>query len=165
MIKKENLTQKVANTIRNEYLSAREINYGEFLPAERDLSLRFNVSRVTIRLSLKQLVNSGILEVVPQKGYRFIRSSISQNITSIAYIVDSVKPGEPLDQISEQIMTAINRILMQRNQRMLSIGIKGISLDDVFFNYLKASNVQGILLDCNLPEVIKTICKSNLEGD
>ena len=162
MIKKENLTQKVANTIRNEFLSAREVNHGEFLPAERELAERFNVSRVTIRLSLKQLVNNGILEVVPQKGYRFIKSAFSQNITSIAYIVDSVKPGEPLDQISEQIMTAINRILMQRNQRMLSIGIKGISPDVAFFNKLKESNVQGILLDCNLPEVIKAVCKCNL---
>jgi LacI family transcriptional regulator len=162
VIKKESLTQKVANTIRNEFLSARETNPGEFLPAERELAERFNVSRVTIRLSLKQLVNNGILEVVPKKGYRFIKPAFLQKITSIAYIVDSVKPGEPLDKISEQIMTAINRILMQRNQRMLSIGIKGISPDIAFFNKLKESNVQGILLDCNQPEVIKTVCKCNL---
>lgn len=154
MKKKETLTQKVANAIKNDLLSSREINHGEFLPPERELALQFNVSRVTIRLSLKLLVKNGILEVVPQKGYRFIRELDSVSMGILAYVIDTIKPGESLDPISEQILTAFNRILIVKQQQMLSIGIKGVLPDITFFQNLKKQNIKAIILDCNRPDVI-----------
>ncbi len=162
LIRKETLTQKVAAAIRNELLSSKRINQGEYLPAERDLAEQFKVSRVTIRLSLKMLVKNGILEVMPQKGYRLARVVSAKSQGSYAYIVDSTKPGEPLDQISEQIMGSLNRIILQKNQQMLSIGIKGVVPNASFFENLINSNVQGILLDSSQPEVIDAVSKLNI---
>jgi len=146
LIRKETLTQKVAAAIRNELLSSKRINQGEYLPAERDLAEQFKVSRVTIRLSLKMLVKNGILEVIPQKGYRLARVVNAKSQGSYAYIADSTKPGEPLDPISEQIMGSLNRIILQKNLQMLSIGIKGVIPNASFFENLINSNVQGIFL-------------------
>jgi GntR family transcriptional regulator of arabinose operon len=160
--RKETLTQKVAAAIRNELLSAKKINQGEYLPAERELAEQFKVSRVTVRLSLKQLVNSGILEVIPQKGYRLARVINAKSRGSLAYVVDTIKPGEKLDQTSEQIMSAMNRILLQKNQQMLSVGIKGVLPNTSFFENLINSNVQGIILDSNQPEVVQAAIKCNI---
>lgn len=162
MKKKETLTQKVANAIRNDLLSSREINHGEFLPPERELAEQFKVSRVTVRLSLKQLMKNGILEVIPQKGYRFVRIPSAQSLGSLAYVIDTIKPGEPLDPISEQIMASLNRILMQKQQQMLSIGIKGVLPDVSFFKKLKEQNIQGIILDCGQTEVITAASQCNM---
>lgn len=162
MKRKETLTQKVAVAIRNELLSAKKINQGEYLPAERELAEQFKVSRVTVRLSLKQLVNNGILEVIPQKGYRLARIINSKSQGSLAYVVDTIKPGETLDQTSEQIMSSLNRILLHKNQQMLSIGIKGVLPNDSFFENLINSNVQGIVLDSSQPEIIEAASKCNI---
>ncbi len=162
LIRKETLTQKVAVAIRNELLSSKRINQGEYLPAERELAEQFKVSRVTVRLSLKQLVKSGILEVMPQKGYRLARVVNSKSQGSLAYVVDTIKPGEALDQTSEQIMGALNRILLQKNQQMLSIGVKGVLPSASFFENLTSSNVQGIILDSSQPEIVAAASKCNI---
>jgi len=45
---------------------------GEFLPSERELSRRFEVSRLTLRKGLADLVRKGVLESVPGAGNRVV---------------------------------------------------------------------------------------------
>lgn len=152
---KETLTLKVANKIQNELLNSREISPGEYLPAERDLAKQFKVSRVTIRQSLKKLTSKGLLDVVPYKGYRFIKPMPDKkDLGSLAYLVNTIKPNEPLDKTSEQIIAAFNRILLQQNQQMLSMGIKDIEANDSLLKKLKISNVKAIALDCDRPDFV-----------
>lgn len=157
---KETLTIKVANKIQNELLTSREINPGEYLPAERDLAEQFKVSRVTIRQSLKNLTSKGILDVVPYKGYKYVRPSTNKKeLGSLAYLVNAIKPNEPLDQTSEQIIAAFNRILLQQNRQMLSMGIKDVEANNALLKKLKKSNVKAIAIDCDRPEFVDAASK------
>ena len=56
----ENLTGKLLDRFK-ELLAAGDIVPGERLPAERELAVRFGVSRSSLRQALKVLENMGIL--------------------------------------------------------------------------------------------------------
>jgi DNA-binding FadR family transcriptional regulator len=60
---KINLAQKTANEISRLILETGEFGPGQKIPNENDLSVRFGVSRTTLRESIKTLAAGGILEV------------------------------------------------------------------------------------------------------
>ena len=53
-------------------IKAGQYKVGEFLPSERELSRRFEVSRLTLRKGLADLVRKGVLESVPGAGNRVV---------------------------------------------------------------------------------------------
>ena len=53
--------EEIAAQIRGE-LAAGRLKSGERLPAERDLAVRFGVSRNTLREALRSLENAGLLQ-------------------------------------------------------------------------------------------------------
>jgi len=58
------VSHEIAATLRNEILRG-QYRVGERLPSERDLSVRFNVSRGAVREALSQLEQQGITETQP----------------------------------------------------------------------------------------------------
>lgn len=63
----EALYQRIANHVRDLIVS-EQLQPGERLPAERELSLRFEISRSTLRQALTALVQSGHLHAVRGRG-------------------------------------------------------------------------------------------------
>jgi LacI family transcriptional regulator len=63
----ETLTEKFATRLRKEIQAGRWVDRP--LPSERELSGKYQVSRVTIRRSLKQLCGENLVEARPGKGY------------------------------------------------------------------------------------------------
>lgn len=47
--------------IIKQRIDLEEYRIGETIPSERELSLQFNVSRMTVRQAITNLVNSGLL--------------------------------------------------------------------------------------------------------
>jgi GntR family transcriptional regulator len=61
-------------------IKAGEWKPGEFLPAERDLSESFNVSRVTIRQALDNLILEGIIKKIKAKGTVVSKPKIEEQL-------------------------------------------------------------------------------------
>ena len=53
-------------------INSGEFPNGTFLPSERDLALEYQVSRITIRAGLKQLLEKHLLQTESTKGYRVL---------------------------------------------------------------------------------------------
>lgn len=51
-----------------ELINSKNLRHGEKIPTESELGELFNVSRITIRRAIKELVEEGIIEVIRGKG-------------------------------------------------------------------------------------------------
>ena len=65
---KPNLTEKVCEFLTNK-IGRGFYKPGDLIPSERELAEIINVSRVTVRRGLKQLIDEGLLESKSKKGY------------------------------------------------------------------------------------------------
>jgi GntR family transcriptional repressor for pyruvate dehydrogenase complex len=66
-VKSDRLFEKVTSQIEQRILDG-DLQAGDKLPSERDLSKQFQVSRLVIRESLRVLANKGLVEVISGKG-------------------------------------------------------------------------------------------------
>jgi len=57
----------LVNTIRDEITSGQRAP-GEFLPSEREFSKQYNLSNLTVRKGLEQLVAEGLIDKIPRVG-------------------------------------------------------------------------------------------------
>lgn len=78
-VKKQKLADIVSNRLL-EMFQMGEFEPGQKLPAERDLSLRFGVSRASLRDAIRQLELLGYLEVRQGDG-TFVRAPDGQTLT------------------------------------------------------------------------------------
>ncbi|MEA4909208.1 MAG: GntR family transcriptional regulator [Anaerolineaceae bacterium] len=77
------LYYQVAQVLRRQ-VETGELNPGEYIPTEKDLQLRFNVSRATVRQAINELVYAGILERQRSKGTLVARIPIEENVFGLA---------------------------------------------------------------------------------
>ena len=66
-IRRESLVTQVLNVVRHELPRYQRF---EWLPGERVLCDRFQISRTTLRAVLAQLQRRGLITAVPRRGYR-----------------------------------------------------------------------------------------------
>lgn len=64
----ENLSQRIAETLKKMIVEEHRYNYGEKLPNENELSQELGVSRSTLREAIKTLISNGVLVVKRGKG-------------------------------------------------------------------------------------------------
>ncbi len=76
-------SSEIAELIRTAILSG-ELNYKERLPSERDLSETYSVARGTIRESLNQLEDEGLVQTRPGSGTYIIKTHSGLKDPSIA---------------------------------------------------------------------------------
>ena len=62
------LTEKVLREVRAD-IGAGTLETGRYLPSERELCRQLGVSRFTVRAALSALVEEGLLERRPSRGY------------------------------------------------------------------------------------------------
>ena len=65
-----------------KYIENNKLEIGEFLPSERELVEKFNVSRITIRKSLDFLMSEGLIKKVKGKGSIIAAPKIEEQILS-----------------------------------------------------------------------------------
>ncbi len=96
------LKHKIIEMIENE-----EVKEGEAIPSEYELVAQNNVSRITVRRTIDELVNEGYLYRVHGKGTFVKGNSLKQDLISMASCTDAIKnlgltPGRKV--ISQQII-------------------------------------------------------------
>ncbi len=81
-MQKENLSQRIADTLKRMIVEEHIYNYGEKLPNENELSQELGISRTTLREAIRTLISMGVLEVKRGKG-TFVAEQINQYADSI----------------------------------------------------------------------------------
>ncbi len=76
-MQKENLSQRIAETLKKMIVEEHIYNYGEKLPNENELSQKLGVSRTTLREAIRTLISNGVLEVKRGKG-TYVAEEIDQ---------------------------------------------------------------------------------------
>ncbi|MBQ8767775.1 MAG: FadR family transcriptional regulator [Clostridia bacterium] len=76
-MQKENLSQRIADTLKKMIVEDHIYNYGEKLPNENELSQELGISRTTLREAIRTLISDGVLVVKRGKG-TFVAEKIDQ---------------------------------------------------------------------------------------
>ena len=79
----ENLSQRIAETLKKMIVEEHKYNYGEKLPNENELSQELGVSRSTLREAIKTLISNGVLVVKRGKG-----TYVSEQFDQYAHEID-----------------------------------------------------------------------------
>jgi len=83
------LYRQVQKAIR-EAITDRSLQPDDALPAERELSLAFGVSRITIRKAIEGLVNQGVLDSHHGSG-TFVRSKVEKNFAQLTSFSEEMR--------------------------------------------------------------------------
>lgn len=122
------IANKLALVIKDEQLAA-----GQRLPAERDLSSKFDVSRQTIREALIALEISGLVEIKPGSGVYVLKSDkiksslISEDapgpleIMEARKVLESQATGLAAERISNEELLQLKSFLDQIH-KLLNLG-------------------------------------------
>src|SRR6201986_665186 len=84
------LYARVEETIAAE-IAQGEYRPGDQLPAEDELLERFQVSRITVRRAIQNLVRRGLLEIRRELGTFVLSPRIEAELTKLTGFVDDMK--------------------------------------------------------------------------
>ncbi len=73
---------KLADIIEDR-INTGELKKGQLIPSERELCKIYNMSRITVRMAIDELVRQGKLEKVQGKGTYVLSKSIIQNLGNV----------------------------------------------------------------------------------
>jgi GntR family transcriptional regulator len=105
-----------------------DLKAGDQLPTEDDLIARFEVSRITVRRAIQNLVNRGLVEVRRGKGTFVAAPKITQELTELSGFVEDMhalgrKPTARV--ISKEVVTAdadvASHLALTRGERVVRI--------------------------------------------
>jgi DNA-binding LacI/PurR family transcriptional regulator len=106
------LTNRVVSLIR-EMVGAGKLAPGQYVPSERDLAEKLDVSRVTVRRGFDQLVRDGFLAREPGRGYcvpkpgTFSHTRSGQGRTAIVFIHDHTEAELAAGTYHAQMWTGV----------------------------------------------------------
>jgi GntR family transcriptional regulator len=84
------LYAKVESVLASEILDGT-LAAGDQIPTEDELILRFDVSRITIRRAIQNLVNRGLVEIRRGKGTFVATPQITQELTELTGFVEDMR--------------------------------------------------------------------------
>jgi GntR family transcriptional repressor for pyruvate dehydrogenase complex len=107
-LKSQRLYQQLADNIKAQILHG-ELESGNKLPNERDLSEKFGVSRTVVREAMKALAQEGLIEVQPGRGTYVVyqtMDAVKRSLGNLA-IFDKEQHWEDLVQVREMFEPGI----------------------------------------------------------
>lgn len=93
------LYEKIVEQIEERIVSG-ELKIGDQLPAERDLAIRFGVSRTAVREAVKALHQKGLVEIIPGRG-TFISDLTSDAVRHSLGFITKIGAGEGHKNLTE----------------------------------------------------------------
>ena len=121
------LYSRVETVLANE-IADGPLKVGEQLPTEDSLIARFDVSRITVRRAIQNLVSRGLIEIRRGKGTFVAAPKIAQELTELSGFVEDMRAvgRKPTARvISKEIVTANTTVAAQlaltKGQRVVRI--------------------------------------------
>jgi GntR family transcriptional regulator len=149
-----------------------EFKIGDAIPSEKDLCKRYVVSRMTVRLAIKELVNEGLLVRSAGKGTFVCKPSVEQNLHKLtSFTEDMISRGfEPSSVIVSQevvpgkdIKRIAEKLRLDDNDRIIKT--MRLRLADGQPMAIETTHIPYILCPALLKEdLVKGSIKKILEG-
>ncbi len=121
------LYSRVETVLANE-IADGALKVGEQLPTEDSLITRFEVSRITVRRAIQNLVNRGLVEIRRGKGTFVAAPKITQELTELSGFVEDMRAvgRKPTARVlSKEIVSADTTVAAQlaltKGQRVVRI--------------------------------------------
>jgi GntR family transcriptional regulator len=130
--------------VRNE-IEEGKLKAGDMIPSERDYSERFDVSRMTVRQAITNLVNQGYLYRVKGKGTFVQAPKIEQKLQGLTSFTEEMK-AKGLTPSSQILFFNIVHAMKPFSLEL------GLSINDQVFQ------VKRLRLADQVPMAVETIC-------
>ena len=130
-------------------IGSGQLKEGDKLPSERELCQFHQVSRVSIRRAIAELVLSGVLETIPGKG-TFVKKRMLRprhRMGTIA-LIRCIRPGRPSSVTSDvfypTIFSGIEAVAAARNVHCIVLSLNEDSPDQAHLDQL-AEKIDGVI--------------------
>lgn len=152
------LLEKFTNGMQNDFGNGK-YTADEILPAIRTLADQYSVSRNTVQLGLRELVEKGFLTLIPKVGYR-VKSELPSKLTSglIAYVAFDIKITDTKSLFLPFFMDGL-RYYGDRNAfSVVNISTNQKSFQEIV-NELVQLNVAGVIISSYFKELVEELMK------
>jgi LacI family transcriptional regulator len=143
-------------------IAAGKVGAGQFLPSERELAERHELTRKTVRRALKSLEAEGVIATVPRCGYRVLpRDGRSAGAAPAAYVCELPEGMDRLTGRYQAQLAEFHRAADRRGWPLLAAGTRGKSRAETLAQ-LSAARAAGAILDTADRELIQAIMRSGI---
>src|SRR6202020_2327023 len=127
-VSQEALLYSRVETVLASEIADGDLKVGDQLPTEDSLIARFEVSRITVRRAIQNLVGRGLVEIRRGKGTFITAPKITQELTELSGFVEDMhalgrKPTARL--ISKEVVTAdatvASHLALTKGERVVRI--------------------------------------------
>lgn len=121
------LSYDIAEDIQ-KYIFENNLNHEDKIPSERELSEKYNVTRVTLRNGLQRLIDQGVIYNVPNSGYFVSQKKILRDASnyffpkSDIFLKDLNYSKHALDLSKVNINLSSSKILIQDIDNIIENG-------------------------------------------
>src|ERR1700723_4341737 len=133
-VSQESLLYSRVETVLASEIVDGALNVGDQLPTEDSLIARFEVSRITVRRAIQNLVSRGLVEIRRGKGTFVAAPKITQELTELSGFVEDMhalgrKPTARV--IGKEIVTADTTVAghfaLTKGERVVRIRRRGLA--------------------------------------
>ena len=139
--------RSMINRIR-EYIYTEAGGEGQFL-SEREIAQKFDLKRGAVREILLSLEGEGVLERIPQKGYRYVRCDDSdpRSVEAVRYVVEREAVRKALTARTREDLVRLALILEDLDRFAAAKELEGFSRTDLeFHEQLVAASHDNMLI-------------------
>lgn len=154
------LVANTANKIQADFFISDE-NNNVFLPPERVLTERYDVSRSTMRRSLALLKNNGYIRPEHGRGYRILKKDTAKKIPRIAILQATDKVAISNRRTSQEIIDAMQRQSLKRKWQVLSIDVSDLNPKKIIHE-LNEANIQAVALVFEEKNLVDALLKEGI---
>ena len=164
-IDKSSLAERVADQLR-EYIDTEELEAGSKLPSEKILCEKYQVSRTTVRESLRLLQAFGYVQLVPNRG-TFVAAKERRGISALnAWVMEHTDEVSNIYEVRIQLEPNVTALAVQRatpEEKYMIIGAntlfneaaanhninKMIEYDEQFHEYIMKASHNPFIVELN----------------
>jgi len=143
-------------------IASGKIRSGGFMPAERELSQRHDVARMTVRRALKVLETEGLLRAEPGKGYRVLsRGNDPTRGCPIAFALAEQEPGADWRDLNLLLLKGLQRAAERRGWPVLGVGAAGQKPERILEQCV-SGRAWGLVAGIHDAEIIRLAARAGL---
>lgn len=155
------LLEKFTNGMLSEFNNGKYAGE-EILPAIRNLALKYSVSRNTVQLGLRELVDKGYLTLLPKVGYRVKKELPNKNTSGlIAYVAFDIQLTDSKSLFIPLFLEGLRYYGDRLAFSVVNISTNQKSHQDIV-NELLQLKVAGVIISSYYKELVESLMKHHL---